>query len=929
MNTRTLDVALRIAADLDGAAKEVDALSGSLDGVKGAGQNAAQGLNAAATASGKSSAANQANAAAAKAASTAQTALGAATQKTSAIQQRAAMTAGELRNAQRQLPMQITDIVTGLASGQSVFMVAIQQGGQLRDAWGGIVPAARALAGAISPVAIAVSAGAAAFAAIGFAAYQGYQQIREYELATISTGYSAGVTAGQLADMADEVGAATGKFGDADDAMAQLAASGKLTGETLQAAADAAVNLATLTGESIESTTEKIIKLADAPSATLAKLNEQYHFLTASVYDHVRSLEDQGRAEDATRVAVEEFARVHEQRVQEAEERAGLLERAWRGLGSTIAGIWNDLQDVGRTDAEYRLQAAQRALGDAQTRAAARGLPFDPTRYQQAIDAAQKLVEAEQRGALIRAGIQASEDFQIKASEEARKQAGKDREAAEKSWDQRAIGDLDKRAKLEEKIKEIRREGALLKKSDQEIEAQIANARARYNESLPKGRRTGDKSEAQKAEEAAQRELANLQKQIDLNATLAEGEKRVSHEARARVEIQKGAFRLSSEATQQAVLAAAKQLDAQDAAREATEKKAKVDEDARRAYERLSVELRTPIEAAIAGVTADIETLNKALERGAITAAEYQRQLQRVLHRSYTKPPELPSQFQPIGGPLGDGTDLAAYAKELEKWRAFETLENDRHLANKEITELAHQQRMEQIRKDYGDRQAAYSQAQSQFMLGTASSMFGSLAEIARNSAGEQSKTYQALFALSQGFAVAQALIAVYQNAAEASKQAGGYPYNIPIIAGAIAQGLAIVSQIRAVQPGGYADGGYTGPGGKYQPAGIVHKGEGVLSQEDIRALGGPAAFYALRHAIHNGYADGGLVMPTERAEPLARLQAPSASPVNMRNAMRLYLYQDIDQLAAAVMSHPATEKKLIATVGDNGQAIQASWGNG
>ena len=928
MNTRTLDVALRIAADLDGAAKEVDALSGSLDGVKGAGQSAAQGLNAAAAASGKSSAANQANAAAAKAASTAQVALGAATQKTAAIQQRAAMTAGELRNAQRQLPMQITDIVTGLASGQPVFMVAIQQGGQLRDAWGGIPPAARALAGAISPVAIAVTAGAAAFAAIGVAAYQGYQQIREYELATISTGYSAGVTAGQLADMADEVGAATGKFGDADDAMVQLAASGKLTGETLQAAAGAAVNLATLTGESIESTTEKIIKLADAPSATLAKLNEQYHFLTAAVYDHVRSLEDQGRAEDATRVAVEEFARVHEQRVQEAEERAGLLERAWRGLGSTIAGIWNDLQDVGRTDAEYRLQAAQRALGDAQSRASARGLPFDPARYQQAIDAAQKLVEAEQRGALIRAGIQASEDFEIKASEAARKQAGKDREAAEKSWDQRAIGDLDKRAKLEEKIKEIRREGALLKKSDQEIEAQIANARARYNESLPKGRRTGDKSEAQKAEEAAQRELANLQKQIELNATLADGEKRVSNEARARVEIQKGAFRLSSEATQQAVLAAAKQLDAQDAAREATEKKARADEDARRAYERLSVELRTPIEAAIAGVTADIETLNKALESGAINAAEYQRQLSRIGKLSEGRAPSLPGQFQQSGGPLGDGAELAAYAVRLDQWRADEIAKADAFYAAKEGGEAEHLARIDAIQREYGAKQAAYSQAQSQFMLGTASSMFGSLAEIARNSAGEQSKTYQALFALSQGFAVAQALIAVYQNAANAMKETP-YPYNIPIIAGAIAQGLAIVSQIRAVQPTGYADGGYTGPGGKYQPAGIVHKGEGVLSQEDIRALGGPAAFYALRHAIHNGYADGGLVMPTERAEPLARLQAPSASPVNMRNAMRLYLYQDIDQLAAAVMSHPATEKKLIATVGDNGQAIQASWGNG
>lgn len=58
----------------------------------------------------------------------------------------------------------------------------------------------------------------------------------------------------------------------------------------------------------------------------------------------------------------------------------------------------------------------------------------------------------------------------------------------------------------------------------------------------------------------------------------------------------------------------------------------------------------------------------------------------------------------------------------------------------------------------------------------------------------------------------------------------------------------------------GFADGGYTGPGGKYEPAGIVHKGEGVLSQEDVRALGGPSAFESLRRSLRRGYASGGYV---------------------------------------------------------------------
>lgn len=58
----------------------------------------------------------------------------------------------------------------------------------------------------------------------------------------------------------------------------------------------------------------------------------------------------------------------------------------------------------------------------------------------------------------------------------------------------------------------------------------------------------------------------------------------------------------------------------------------------------------------------------------------------------------------------------------------------------------------------------------------------------------------------------------------------------------------------------GFDAGGYTGPGGRYEPAGIVHKGEGVLSQEDMRALGGPSAFLALRASLRRGYDKGGVV---------------------------------------------------------------------
>ncbi|MBM7141203.1 tape measure protein [Acinetobacter sp. 105-3] len=115
-------------------------------------------------------------------------------------------------------------------------------------------------------------------------------------------------------------------------------------------------------------------------------------------------------------------------------------------------------------------------------------------------------------------------------------------------------------------------------------------------------------------------------------------------------------------------------------------------------------------------------------------------------------------------------------------------------------------------------------------MMGSVTSMFGSMF-------GEQSKAYKLMFAADKAYAIAAAGIAIQQNIAAASK--AGFPYNLPLIAGAVAQGASIIANIRAIKDQGFADGGYTGRGGKYEVAGAVHKGEVVWSQEDIKRWGG------------------------------------------------------------------------------------------
>lgn len=115
-------------------------------------------------------------------------------------------------------------------------------------------------------------------------------------------------------------------------------------------------------------------------------------------------------------------------------------------------------------------------------------------------------------------------------------------------------------------------------------------------------------------------------------------------------------------------------------------------------------------------------------------------------------------------------------------------------------------------------------------MMGSVTSMFGSMF-------GEQSKAYKLMFAADKAYAIAAAGIAIQQSIAKAASV--GFPTNIPLIASAIAQGAGIIANIRAIKDQGFADGGFTGSGGKYEPAGIVHKGEVVWSQEDIRRWGG------------------------------------------------------------------------------------------
>ena len=173
------------------------------------------------------------------------------------------------------------------------------------------------------------------------------------------------------------------------------------------------------------------------------------------------------------------------------------------------------------------------------------------------------------------------------------------------------------------------------------------------------------------------------------------------------------------------------------------------------------------------------------------------------------------------------------------------------------LKEEQFQQYKEQIMADYNSRileqeQAIYSQT-----FQTMGSAFDAMAGVMRNAAGEQSSIYKAMFAMSKAFAIADSIMKIQQGIAAAA--ANPFPANIAAMASVAAATANIVSTIQSVTMSGYATGGYTGNGSKYEPAGIVHKGEYVITKEATARLG-RGFLDQLNYGGSTGYATGGLV---------------------------------------------------------------------
>ena len=421
------------------------------------------------------------------------------------------MSAKQTTAALRQVPAQITDIVVSLQGGQAPLTVLLQQGGQLRDIFGGVVPAFRALAGAVGALITPLNVGLAALAGLGFAFYQGRQQINEYNRALISSGGLAGMTGSQMSQAASEVGALTGRFGDARTAAAALAETGLFAGQNLINAMRGVAAGTEVTKREVGDLVGVFADIAKDPVKTLTELNLKYNFLTAEIYNQIRALQEQGRTQDAVTLGVRTFADTLQQRQGEIVQNLGYIERGWRFIKEQIGGAINTLQSFGRAQSDDNQLALARQRLESLRRSAQGASPTSGI--------ARAVAEAEQQVYIIErrmAGEAQLADYRARAARD-RQEAF----AAEQRITQEIDRGKSKQQQLNEALAKFRADIQAIRSANPEsaalrpanIAAAEAAIRARFREATGRAPRSRDPDAPKPDTSAAVRLLESLRQQ--------------------------------------------------------------------------------------------------------------------------------------------------------------------------------------------------------------------------------------------------------------------------------------------------------------------------------------------------------------------------------------------------------------------------------
>ncbi len=798
---------------------------------------------------------------------------------------------GQTAQAMRQLPAQFTDIFTSLQGGMPFFTVLVQQGGQIKDSFGGVEPALKgvssALLGMVNPYTVA----AAAVGVLVYAWYDAEKQQEAYTKALVLSRNEAAATTLTLVTLAQNTSDALQvTAGVGEEAAVAIGANGKIAAENMQAVANAAVAMKEITGQSIEETVALYAKLAEDPVKYAAELNEKIDFMTVALYEQVKALQEQGRNQDAATVITRASAGETEMALARVRASQNPVIQGWKAIWSEATKAWGAMQaSTGAGPQAMQMQqlllANQRDVAT-MNKGVADGMSAAWVyEYQQRIETRAKQIKEiaadlskERKDAELKAAQAASLDFVAEMDGIIDKQESKiSKKRAE-------IGRINGEAEIARKKAEAAGLTTEVEKIEERRAAAVEAIEKKYKEKT-------------KASTGSAARGAGLQGYKDdlvqEQATISASTQTLRAEYAARQITAEAYYSRMKELTQASTDADARSLQAQIdflqrqnvAGKEGITVKRQLGE-----LEARLVKVRTDGAAKLQVLATEEERADKT-RRNAIAAYSDALEasndaLRRHLETRVAQVGMGDREFE-IQQRINDAyDDQAEKLRQLTLQRNADQIDDSTFEEEKAILLAKTLDRVQAVRDGYRELQ----QAEGNWLLGAASA-WENYKQQAGNAAQQMGGLVSNVFGgledvwvkftetgkisfsdMTRSILADLARIAFRQAAMGIANSFGG--------------GSGYTGTLGSLFSGswGFSAGGYTGDGGKYEPAGVVHKGEVVWSQTDIARAGGLGVVEAMRRGLR-GYVDGGIVGAGSPARALAGGPSISIdSTINVQN---------------------------------------------
>ena len=735
--------------------------------------------------------------------------------------QKAGISVGQYKAAMRTLPAQFTDIATQLAGGQNPWLILLQQGGQVKDSFGGMIPMFRGLAGAITLPMFGVTSLAVATGVLAYAWYQGDSTLSAFNKTLVLSGNQSGLTADRMLTLSRAGRAAGLTFNQASESLAALVNAGVRGGEQFDAINQSVARFASASGVEVDKVAEAFGKLTTDPTSGLMAMARQFRNVTAEQIAYVAQLQRSGDEAGALQAANDAATKGFDEQTRRLKENMGTLETWADKTGKAFKSMWDAILDIGRPDSSAdMLASAQKAFDEAdkkwqwyQSRSQRRGKTSsfranlqgawdDRENARLGLAAATLQSDMEKAGELAARDRAEREASQLKYTGEAQKAY------------ERLQTPLAKYTDRQEELNKALKDGKILQADYNTL---MAAAKKDYESTLKKPKSSGVKvSAGERQEDQAHAALLALETELRTLEKHSGANEKISQQRRDLWKAENQYAVLKEAATK-------RQLSEQ-------EKSLLTHEKETLEYKRQLAELGDKVEH------------QKRLNELAQQAARFEQQQSAkqaaisAKARGLTdRQAQRESEEQRLRDVYGDNPDALAKATSALKntWSAEDQLSGNWMAGLKSGWNA--------WAESATDSFSQVRSAATQTFDGIAQNMAAMLTGSEQNWRGF---TRSVLSMLTEIF-LKQAMVGIVGSIGSA-------------IGGAFGGG-ASASTGTAIQAAAanfhFATGGFTGTGGKYEPAGIVHRGEFVFTKEATSRIGVGNLYRLMR-----GYAEGGYV---------------------------------------------------------------------